>query len=222
MNTDSAPSEMAKTSRFMGRIVLLTSFALFLAALSLSMFWFHSAYACHSSGVKSWGEDRFAAKYWTFEWEQTDGRSYLSDETFLYSQNYSPMYKVMLYVQILVVLWFLVATLFIGLCLRDDRLASIVVGAILIVTSAGTMLFFVLSVPNALHLPGFIGTSSDGTGGSQTYGPLAGFWCASAAAVLQISAAIMRIRVVRTAKRETRPNLKSAESAGKAPWSGED
>ena len=48
-----------------------------------------------------------------------------------------------------------------------SEMASLVVDAILIVTSVATILSFVLSVPNALHMPGFIRTSEGGTGGAQ-------------------------------------------------------
>ena len=86
------------------------------------------------------------------------------------------MYEVMLFVQILVIFWFLIALLFIGLCLRDERMASLFVGTILIVTSTATILFFALSVPNALHLPGFMGTTAnEAAGGSETHSPPPGF-----------------------------------------------
>ena len=68
--------EMATTSRFLGIIILLTFLALFLAAFSLTMFWYHSAYASDSGGIKSTGEERFAVKYWTREYEWTDYRHY--------------------------------------------------------------------------------------------------------------------------------------------------
>jgi len=210
--------EMATTSRFLGRIILLTFLALFLAALSLTMFWHHSAYAYDSGGIKPTGESRFAPKYWTIEYRQTDHRSYPPSSlydigTYLYSQNDSPMYEVMLFVQILVILWFMVALLFIGLCLLDERMASLVFRAILIVTSTATILSFVLSVPNALHLSGFIGTTAnEAAGGLETYGPLPGLWYASVAAVVQIPAVILRIHVARTTKNEYRDDLRVGES----------
>lgn len=195
-------------SRFMGRQVLLTCAALFFLALSLSMFWYHLSYTWVGEVDTTSGEYRYAMNYYTTEYTPP---SWWEDQTYTYSQQHAPMSDLMLIVQIFAITWFLIALLFLGLCLLDERRNSIIAGWMLIAASVVTVSYFVLRAADVvgsgfsiqdLHVAGFIGTSRNDAGSFVTTGPMAGFWLATVASALQIAAVILRVYVVRSAKRK--------------------
>jgi hypothetical protein len=207
-----------KGSRFMGRQVLLTCAALFLLAFSMGMFWYHVSFIWVEGSQTLTGENRYAANYYTV-WSTGPTAFHYADKTYTYSQNFSPMGDILSDVQTLAMIWFLIALLYLGSCLLDERRWSIVTGWILVAASLAPMLYFVARAANGvstafaiqdLHVAGFMGTSRNDIGSSETTGPMGGFWLATVASALQITAVVMRSYVVFSTKKNRNPDAKPA------------
>ena len=186
-------------SRLTGRVVLMTLVALFLVTFSLTMFWYHYNYAMPQPGGSVLrGEVKFAINYYTSDWY-----------TYEYSRTGYAAGTVMVTEQAIVIIWFLLALAFVGVCFLHERQWSIMMGTALALVSMASVLYFALSIANGIDsdvnaphpfLPGFVGTATNALGDSVTCGPLNGFWLATFACILQVSAVVLRIYAVRSTK----------------------
>jgi len=179
---------MAGLPKYSVCVVLLTICALFLVTISLTMFWYR--YSDTYDGTSKLAVDyRETAKYSISYWDK------------------SSLATVMLALQVFAILWFLAALLFVGLLTSGDHLAALKSSPVLVLLSAGMIVYFVLNIPGAVNswpspTPRLSGFLSSGTYGGVTYtgGPMAGFFVAILACAIQVSAVVLYLRWLRAGK----------------------
>jgi hypothetical protein len=158
-----------KASKHAGKVVLMTVIALGMAIFSLTLPWYEWGNDTYWIQFESWGDYGYD-QYPAFKGFPGD-----------------PVGEVMSGIMMLVDVWFILAVVFVGLCLIDRRLLSILIGAALTALSVLGIIFFAHGMPTALNTDGFIG----GTG-SGRHEPLSGFWLLTFACVIQVSAVLVR------------------------------
>jgi hypothetical protein len=177
-----------KSSKYGGRVAILTVAAMLIVVYSLQLHWYRTSDPWGS------GADDFVINMNSVDREPAGYESTFFDSVIVF----------MKWISNFMVLWFVLAFVFLGSIFIDDKNLSLVAGIGSAVVGFGIVAYFAIGIDGAIRgvsvweatwPHGFIGSvSTDGT--TYDWGPLDGWWAFLIASVVQTFGVVIRSIVV--------------------------